>query len=58
MNKKFSTLLVGVLLAGAFSFEAGATDEIPYRTQAVLSEQFDACLTGVKQIVPGYYYQL
>ena len=29
-----------------------------YRTQAVLSEQFDACLTGVKAINPDYYYQL
>ena len=58
MNKKFSTLLACALVAGSFSFVTNATDEIPYRTQAVLSEQFDACLTGVKAINPDYYYQL
>lgn len=43
---------------GAQTHALTAQGEIPYRTQAVLSEQFDACLTGVKKIVPGYYYQL
>ena len=58
MNKKFSTLLACALVAGSFSFATHATNEIPYRTQVVLSEQFDACLTGVKAINPDYYYQL
>ena len=58
MNKKFSTLLACALVVGSFSFATHATNEIPYRTQVVLSEQFDACLTGVKAINSDYYYQL
>ena len=63
MNKKFSTLMACAFMASAFSLGAQthaltAQGEIPYRTQAVLSEQFDACLTGVKAINPDYYYQL
>ena len=39
MNKKFSTLLACALVAGSFSFVTNATDEIPYRTQAVLDRK-------------------
>ena len=61
MNKKFSTLVAGILLAGSLPVAAQycPTDgEIPYRSMSVASAALDKGFSDVKTIVEGYQYQL
>ena len=62
MNKNFSTLMAGLLLAGSFPVAAQyahETDgEIPYRSQFVKSASLDAGIFGVKNMEEGKWYQL
>ena len=61
MNKKFSTLMAGLLLAGSFPVAAQfcPTDgEVPYRTRFVKAAALDDKISEVKKINQEYYYQL
>ena len=61
MNKKFSTLVAGILLAGSLPVAAQycPTDgEVPYRSREVKAATLDKGLMDVKAINSNYYYQL
>lgn len=62
MNKKFSTLVAGILLAGSFPILAQnahlANGEVTYRSQFVKSASLDQGFFGVKNIEAGKWYQL
>ena len=62
MNKKFSTLMAGLLLAGSFPVAAQfcptPNGEVDYRTRMVKSASLDGFFRDVKKINPKYQYQL
>ena len=62
MNKKFSTLMAGLLLAGSFPVAAQfcptPNGEVAYRSRMVKAGQLDNVFKDVKKINPNYYYQL
>ncbi len=62
MNKKFSTLMAGLLLAGSFPVAAQnahvANGEVTYRSQFVKSASLDQGLFGVNKIESDKWYQL
>lgn len=61
MNKKFSTLVAGLLLAGSLPVAAQycpQAGEVAYRTRMVKAATLDEHFKGVKEIVAGYQYQL
>lgn len=69
MKKKFSTLIAGLFVAGLFPVVTFAhhggnglslKSEIPYRTQATVSDAFDLVYNdyGVSKIDPEKWYQL
>lgn len=62
MNKKFSTLVAGILLAGSFPILAQnahlENGEVTYRSQFVKSASLDQGFFGVKNIEAGKWYQL
>ena len=61
MNKKFSTLMAGLLLAGSFPVAAQycpQNGEVPYHTRLVKSAKLDAHFQDVYKINENYWYQL
>ena len=61
MNKKFSTLVAGLLLAGSLPITAQycpTNGEVPYRTRLVKAATLDATFKDVTKINKDYYYQL
>ena len=61
MNKKFSTLVAGILLAGSLPVAAQfcpTNGEVNYRTRLVKAATLDATFKDVKSINENYYYQL
>lgn len=61
MNKKFSTLVAGLLLAGSLPVAAQycpLNGEVPYRTRMVKAAELDATLKDVTKINENYWYQL
>ena len=61
MNKKFSTLMAGLLLAGSFPVAAQycpQDGEVPYRTRMVKSAKLDNYFKDVYKINENYWYQL
>ena len=61
MNKKFSTLVAGILLAGSLPVAAQfcpTNGEVNYRTRLVKAATFDATFKDVNKINENYYYQL
>ena len=61
MNKKFSTLMASLLLAGSFPVAAQycpQDGEVPYRTRMVKSAKLDNYFKDVYKINENYWYQL
>lgn len=61
MNKKFSTLVAGILLAGSLPVAAQfcpQNGEVNYRTRLVKAATLDKTFQDVKSINENYYYQL
>lgn len=71
MNKKFSTLIASLMLAGSSSVAAmvqadirhengglNLKSDVPYRTQSTKSDAFDKDHYGVKKIESNRWYQL
>lgn len=61
MNKKFSTLVAGILLAGSLPVAAQfcpVNGEVDYRTRLVNAAKLDPIFQDVKSINENYYYQL
>ena len=61
MNKKFSTLVAGILLAGSLPVAAQycpMNGEVDYRTRLVKAATLDKTFKDVKCINENYYYQL
>ena len=61
MNKKFSTLMAGLLLAGSFPVAAQfcpQDGEVSYRSREVKSARLDETFKDVYKINQEYYYQL
>lgn len=61
MNKKFSTLVAGILLAGSLPVAAQfcpTNGEVAYRTRLVKAATLDKTFKDVKSINENYYYQL
>lgn len=62
MNKKFSTLVAGLVLAGSLPVSAQfcppTKGEVPYRTRFVKAATLDKTFQDVKKINQNYWYQL